>query len=486
METTYRPWCWLLVDEGSPMKMRTKLWLLTLFSIILSIVIFVVLSVLIGKKGYALQQLDPIAHSILEEIQEQTDFSAEQVKPILEQVHADHKALRFELIDAEGKSIYDTSGQMKSYHFKELADRMIDMPTNLLRDTQEMVLVNSANKDGQSYYLLMSVPNEVMKQGEIYFIIRSNTSLLSLIIPILVSFSIPYLLSLWFFTTMNKRIRTLNTALNQFNIQGNGNDLELKVSSKDEIGQLTQHYNSMTQRIHAQFDEIQLFENKRKVMLANLSHDLRTPLTMLLGYAETIRAGHYQDEKELQENAKVILQRSRYMDRLLDQLLDISRKDYSKSEITISTCNLSELIRKITAGYITILDSQEFSFEIDIPDEDWFMNIDASLIERVVHNLIDNAIRYGKDGHFLGIGLSKDEHHVYITVRDKGKGIAPDHQDLIFERFYRIDGGREGEGLGIGLSIVKYVIEAHQGSVQLTSTPYVETVFQITLPKEIS
>ncbi|MNP70686.1 Signal-transduction histidine kinase senX3 [compost metagenome] len=94
-----------------------------------------------------------------------------------------------------------------------------------------------------------------------------------------------------------------------------------------------------------------------------------------------------------------------------------------------------------------------------------------------------NAIRYGKDGYFLGIGLVEEEAEVCITIKDRGRGIATEDHELIYERFYRVDGGRNGEGLGIGLSIVKEIVESHRGHIQLMSTPYVETMFLVRLPK---
>jgi signal transduction histidine kinase len=165
-------------------------------------------------------------------------------------------------------------------------------------------------------------------------------------------------------------------------------------------------------------------------------------------------------------------------------MLDISRLDADDLEINLSTCNLSELIRKIAAEYFLILDDQGYSFEVDISEDELYVNIDAALIERAIRNLLDNAIRYGKDGNFLGIELVEDEQSVCIMVKDKGKGVTLEEQERIFERFYRVDSGRKGEGLGIGLSIVKDIVKAHQGSVQMTSIPYVETVFQVRLPKK--
>ncbi|WP_138754461.1 sensor histidine kinase [Paenibacillus sinopodophylli] len=259
--------------------------------------------------------------------------------------------------------------------------------------------------------------------------------------------------------------------------------MELKDTSKDEIGHLTRHYNDMTRRIRTQVAQIEQLENNRKLLLSNLSHDLRTPLTMMLGYAEIIRTGQYKDEKELQTSAKIIHQRSRYMDKLLDQILDISRQDADTLEIHVFSHNLSELIRKIASDYFLVIDEQELLLEVELPENEVYAVIDASLIERMIRNLLDNALRYGKNGEYLQIGLFEKEKTVCLTVKDRGPGIAAEEQERIFERFYRIDRGRKGEGLGIGLSIVKDIVEAHHGSIQLTSIPNVETVFLIKIPK---
>jgi signal transduction histidine kinase len=356
------------------------------------------------------------------------------------------------------------------------------MPNNLWGENKTINLEYSVNGNGQSNYLLMSLPSEAMKPGLINIYVRTFKVLLTLSLPILLSFMVPYFLSIWFFSSMNRRISKLNHALGEVNI---GSDvIILEDKSKDEIGQLTQHYNLMAQRIQSQAEQIKQFENKRKLLLSNLSHDLRTPLTMVLGHAETIRTGLYKNENELQASAKIILQRSRYMDKLLDQLLDITRQDADELELHLAPHNLSEIMRKIMADYLLLLDGQNFTVEVDIADKDVEAFIDASLIERVLRNLLDNAIRYGKEGNFLGIGLVENKNDVCISVKDRGKGIALKDRERIFERFYRVDRGRNGDGLGIGLSIVKEIVELHQGNIQVMSTPYEETVFLIRLPKK--
>lgn len=468
------------------MKLRTKLWVLLVLSAAMSMVLFGYSSVWIGKianKGYALFELNPLAQSVVDSVEEQPAFEADALKQILDRAHAQHPDIRWVWLDDQGRSIYDTAGLNPAFTFSDLAMLMQNMPENYLTEDDVHVLT-PATKNGQSYFLLLGIPASAMKQGEVYFLIRTLKSLLTLVLPLILSFSLPFLLALWLFSSINKRIRKLNHALNQLNMQSESPVVELIDTSKDELGQLTQHYNSMAHRIRSQFTEIQQFEGKRTLLLSNLSHDLRTPLTTMLGCAEMIRTGNYSDQMELQSRAKIILQRARYMDKLLDQMLDISRRDAEDLTIRLADHNLSELVRKIVVEYIMMLDGDQVHLDVEVPDEDMHLSIDASLIERALRNILDNAIRYGKDGRYLGIQLTANDQSVNVIVKDKGKGIPLEHHAYIFERFYRVDDGRQGEGLGIGLAIVKDIVEAHQGSIEMSSMPNVETVFLIKLPRQ--
>ena len=468
------------------MKLRTKLWLSLVLGALMSMVLFGYTTVWIGKvanKGYALFDLNPLAQSVVDTIEKQPEFNLDTIKQTLDRAHAEHPAIRWEWLTSQGQSLYDTAGINVSYTFYDLATLMQNMPTNYLTE-EDVRILTPAVKDGQSNFLLMSIPSSAMKQGEVYFLIRTLKALLTLVLPLLLSFSVPFLLAIWLFSSLNKRIRKLNNALNQLNIQSDSPIVELIDNSKDELGQLAKHYNSMAQRIRSQIAEIQQFESRRRLLLSNLSHDLRTPLTTMLGYAEMIRTGNYKDQGELQARAKVILQRSRYMDKLLDQLLDISRTDADDLTLRLEKHNLSELVRKVAVEYIMALDGDQVELDVDMPDHDIHLLIDASLMERALRNLLDNAIRYGKEGQYLGIQLTEDEAYVVLSVKDKGKGIPAEHQAHIFERFYRVDSGRKGDGLGIGLAIVKDIVHAHEGNVEMSSTPNVETVFRIRLQRK--
>ncbi|WP_438346984.1 sensor histidine kinase [Paenibacillus sp. FA6] len=466
------------------MKSRTKLWLLMLISVIISILVFASLSLIMGKigdKGYNLNGLNDISQEVLETIATRQAFHLADITPILDDAHSNHPDIRYEWISADGSTIYDTFGEKKSYDFGQFANRMLNMPQNLWGVDGPITLTYSISQEDQPYYLLMSLSSDDMKNGQIYFFMRTFKAMSTFMLPLIVALLIPYLLSLGFFSSMNKRISKLNQAIGQLNLQSEITVLE--DTKKDEIGQLTTYYNAMVHRIQNQGEQIKQFDTRRNLLLSNLSHDLRTPLTMILGYAETIRAGLYKDEKELQASAKVLLQRSRYIDKLLDQLLDITRHDEGNLELHVEVHNVSEMMRKIAADYLMFLEGQNFTVEVNIPDGDIHACIDSSLIERALRNLLDNAIRYGSEGHYLEMGLSEKDDTLFMMVIDKGLGIPLQDQEHVFERFYRIDGSRKGEGLGIGLSIVQEIIALHDGSITLTSVSFDKTVFEIHLPK---
>lgn len=170
------------------------------------------------------------------------------------------------------------------------------------------------------------------------------------------------------------------------------------------------------------------------------------------------------------------------MDGLLQRLLEIAQLDTYKERVQFIFQDIGETIRLIAADYIPILETQMIEMDIHIPEQPVYATFDQPLIERAVRNLIENAIRYGKKGKFLGIILKETEDHVHITVVDHGPGIASEKQKLIFDRFYRGAEGRGGEGLGLGLSIVKEVVHAHKGSIAIESVPNVKTAFTISLP----
>ncbi len=155
---------------------------------------------------------------------------------------------------------------------------------------------------------------------------------------------------------------------------------------EDEIRQLYQLFNHMSERIREQVAQIRDNEHKRQTLIANLSHDLRTPLTMIQGYAETLHTGLYHNEDERKMFTEIVLRRSQYMNGLLQKLLEIAQLDMQPELMHMQWIDLAETLRKLTADYIAILENHNISFDIQIPEYSIMARVYAHLIERAVRN----------------------------------------------------------------------------------------------------
>ena len=158
------------------MKIRTKLWLLMLISAIISILLFIPLSLVMGKigdQGYNLNSLNTISQEILDTIEKHQAFHVADITPILDDAHSNHPNIRFEWISADGSTIYDTFGEQNTYDFGQLADRMLYMPQNLWGVDEPVTLTFSVSQEDHPYYLLMGLSSDAMKKGQIYFFMRT-------------------------------------------------------------------------------------------------------------------------------------------------------------------------------------------------------------------------------------------------------------------------------------------------------------------------
>ncbi len=470
------------------MSIRTKLWIYFIVCSILSTILFVVGALVFGSitfPGQNLNSLDAIRKEALSAIDKVDPAYHGGVEFVLERLAAQHTGVTLEWIDVEGAVIYSSAGRTEPYVVGELASTVSGMPYDMWTEGEHVALVTETNWSGRPHFLMISLPTDIMQRAQVYFYVIDNAAFYQLVVPFLLFFLTPFGFTMFFLSRMNRRLRKLNRAMNSFDVHDS--ETPIVDLSRDEIGQLAQHFNAMARRIKEQVTEIQSFESRRKELMSNLSHDLRTPLTTIMGYAETIRSGVPNARVEdVRQFTGIILQRSQYMSEILDVLLDISRLESGGFDLKFEDVNLSELLRRIVADYVLIAEEKGVAPEIEIPEEDVWLRLDRVVLERAVRNLLDNALAHGSAGKFLGVTLAILPEGVHIRVRDRGQGIAAAEQQRIFDRLYRT--GTEGrrDGLGIGLSVVKQVADAHGGAIYVSSLPGEETVFCLQLPRVTS
>lgn len=220
-----------------------------------------------------------------------------------------------------------------------------------------------------------------------------------------------------------------------------------------------------------------------KKMLSNISHDIKTPMTVLLGYLELMRLQGASDEM-LQ---KAELKANQVME-LIDQFFTLSKLESNDTDIELSKVNLSEICRESILDFYEILTNDHFQVEIKVPEMSVYVMGNTEALQRIFSNLISNAIRYGADGAYLGLFLIIEEEKVIVKVVDHGKGIEKAFADSVFERLFTMEDSRSRkvQGNGLGLTIAKNLTEKLQGSLTLESTPGVITTFTLQFPKIIS
>jgi heavy metal sensor kinase len=256
-----------------------------------------------------------------------------------------------------------------------------------------------------------------------------------------------------------------------------GGTLEERVPVKargDEIDQLAITFNQMLDRIQILLTEI-------KEMSDNIAHDLRSPITRIRGTAEvTLTTG-----KSLSEYESMAASTIEECDRLLDMIntmLMISKTESGVDKLSREEINLQSLVREACELFEPTAEDRGVTLSCDVPDGSHLVG-DTRMIQRMLSNLLDNAIKYTPPGRLVNVSVSENEAKVVVSVKDTGCGISPSDLPRIFERFYRCDQSRSQAGIGLGLSLARAIARAHGGETTATSTQNQGSTFTATLPK---
>ncbi|AXN37841.1 PAS domain-containing sensor histidine kinase [Peribacillus butanolivorans] len=233
--------------------------------------------------------------------------------------------------------------------------------------------------------------------------------------------------------------------------------------------------------------ELKRLEQMRKDFVANVSHELRTPITSIKGFSETLLDGALKDEKTLKHFLSIILKESDRLQELIQELLNLSKMEQQEFVLKTGVVDITNVLGDIQEMLIGKLKEKEVSLEIKASSKPVFIEGESDRIKQVFINLITNALTYTPNGGWVTVNVTENEQTVDIIVQDSGIGIEEKELPRIFERFYRIDKARSRDsgGTGIGLAIVKHIIEVHKGKIKVESTPGSGTTFTVTLNKSL-
>ena len=230
--------------------------------------------------------------------------------------------------------------------------------------------------------------------------------------------------------------------------------------------------------------DLKRLENLRRDFVANVSHELKTPLTAIQGAVETLLGGALKDADRGKPFVESVAEEAGRLRRLVDDLLTLAQVESKQEDFRPEPISLQAFLEKEVARHRPLAASRDLSLEIEILSPLPAFAADRGQLAQAVGNLLDNAIQYNRPGGRVTLKVSSDSRACRIEVEDTGIGIPPEDLARVFERFYRVDKGRSREtgGTGLGLSIVKHVAEAHGGSVEVESRPGSGSRFTLLLP----
>ncbi|MBN1392882.1 MAG: HAMP domain-containing protein [Sedimentisphaerales bacterium] len=257
------------------------------------------------------------------------------------------------------------------------------------------------------------------------------------------------------------------------------------VKGNDELSELAQSLNVMSDELKLKIERLKYLDNVRTDFVANVSHELKTPLTSIRGFVETLEDGAINDVETASRFLVIIKKHAQRLGNIIDDLLRLSELE-SGGVIEKLELDLKGLIDEIVMGFGHALAVKQQKLAVETSGGDFTIRGDRDRLEQVFVNLIDNAIKYTKEGGRIKVTLAQTGDSVIVTVEDNGIGIPKEDIEHVFERFYRVDKAhsRELGGTGLGLSIAKHIVLAHNGKIRIGSEVNEGTKVFVTLPKK--
>lgn len=294
-----------------------------------------------------------------------------------------------------------------------------------------------------------------------------NVSLQTLFLTALIS----SILILFAVRLMTRRIDRVTDAVNRVT----AGDLSVRIRdvATDEIGMLAKQFNQMTETLETN-------EVKNEELASIMAHEFKTPVASILGYATLLKQGGTA-EKQI-EYAMKIEREGKRLSRLSRDVLRLAKLDHIVVGIHTTELSISEQIREAILSLDTEMMQKRLTLDLNM--EEVMMKGDASLLQQVWANLLQNAVTYAHEGSTLHILVKEDEAHITCEIRDEGEGMMPEQVDRAFERFYQADSSRHREGSGLGLAIVRQIVLLHGGEVTLSSEKQIGTTARVVFPKE--
>ncbi|PRR81122.1 sensor histidine kinase [Clostridium vincentii] len=282
----------------------------------------------------------------------------------------------------------------------------------------------------------------------------------------------------------SKNLKYIENRLNRI-ISENINEKLLVATEDKDLRELLVAINNILDYSQKSFADYRKKEISMSKMLSNISHDLKTPLTVVLGYIETVKMDKDMTTEERERLLFKVHNKTLEVIELINKFFDLAKIESGDKDVPITRVNMNEVCRKNILDFYDSLTAQGYEVNIEIPEVTIYAlgNLDA--LDRIISNLLSNAIKYGSDGKYIGLKLSHDNNFAYVEIWDKGKGIDEINIEKVFERMYTLEDSRNKlyQGSGLGLTITKRFVEKMGGKISLKSIPYEKTSFSFKIKR---
>lgn len=342
--------------------------------------------------------------------------------------------------------------------------------------------------EGKLYYCLAKYPSDKIainadlklppyKVGKVIYdaIIKGALIFVLLLILNIIIYSI------W---TARKIINPLQTITQAMLAMVDGEpDIRLELNAEKEFMIISNTFNYMADKLRTSEKEKQTIEDSKTRMLLDLSHDIKTPITVIQGYAKTLSDGMVNDETQKQRYYETIYRKSEMVSELVDDLFEFVKLESCDYKLAYEHVDFAEFIRKILAEFYDELEEKNYNLDIRIPDEALFVSFDQKLIKRAISNIITNAIKYNAEGTTVRVEILSQNENLVLEIADSGKGIPEAIKETLFDAFVRGDTSRKSDGgTGLGLAIANKIFQRHGWCINLAEGSENEkTVFSILL-----
>ena len=290
------------------------------------------------------------------------------------------------------------------------------------------------------------------------------------------------------FALLTGRLKRLVRVMETFRKEGAVDKIDVAVTKRgrmDEIDRLALTFKEMAARIENQMNKLQQSDSQRRQLVANVSHDLRTPLATLQGYIETLLIKDRDLSRAERKNyLETAIRHCERLNKLVNELLELAKLESLETRPGCEPFNLGELVYDVVQKFKLKAAEKGIELSARVAPELPFVSADIGMIERVLENLIENAVNYTPGGGRVDLDLSPEQAEVLIKVTDTGRGIPEEELPYIFNRFYQLDRSRNNTPghSGLGLAIAKKILELHDRSIGVKSVPTAGTTFSFRLP----